>query len=370
MKATIARESFTRAYQAVSACVPRSSPKAVLQSIRFDAAIGDGSVLIGTDLDVGMRYSLSGLNVERPGSVLLPPCFGDVLRTCHDTDLSLDLNDGNLTVRGLHSEFTLATEDANLFPDVLAFQSEDCYECDAAALAEAIGRTVFCCDPESTRYALGGLLFELESVRVNMVGTDGRRLARTTIELVAIGTPKPPQVPPVVSIKTLKLITRLAADSGGALQFCFDGQSIQLKGEHATVSGQLVEGRFPRYQDVFPSGKVASITIESGPFRQAVDQASIATSEESRGVDFTFEQGQLVLKSQAAVKGASKVSIPLAYDGPTVELTIDPHYLSQGLKTLPDDSMLSLELFGPDRAIMIQIGSEWCYVLMPLTRGE
>ncbi len=370
MKVTIARESFQRAYQAVSACVPRSSPKAVLQSIKFHAEIGDDSVLVGTDLDVGMRYSLLGLNVARPGSVLLPPCFGEVLRTCQDTELSLDLDDANLTVRGLHSEFTLATEDANLFPDVAGFDAQDCFECDAAALAEAIARTAFCCDPESTRYALGGLLFELESARVNMVGTDGRRLARTAIELVAIGTPKPPHPPPVVSIKTLKLITRLAADSRGAFQFCFAGQSIQLKSEHATLSGQLVDGRFPRYQDVFPSGKVASITIESGPFRQAVDQASIATSEESRGVDLTFEQGQLVLKSQAAVKGASKVSIPLAYDGPTVELTIDPHYLSQGLKALPDDFVLSLELFGPDRAIVLRSGSEWCYVLMPLTRGE
>lgn len=370
MKVTIARESFQRAYQAVSACVARSSPKAVLQSIKFHAEIGDDSVLVGTDLDVGMRYSLLGLNVARPGSVLLPPCFGDVLRTCQDTELSLDLDDANLTVRGLHSEFTLATEDANLFPDVAGFDAQDCFECDAAALAEAIARTAFCCDPESTRYALGGLLFELESARVNMVGTDGRRLARTAIELVAIGTPKPPHPPPVVSIKTLKLITRLAADSRGAFQFCFAGQSIQLKSEHATLSGQLVDGRFPRYQDVFPSGKVASITIESGPFRQAVDQASIATSEDSRGVDLTFEQGQLVLKSQAAVKGASKVSIPLAYDGPTVELTIDPHYLSQGLKALPDDFVLSLELFGPDRAIVLRSGSEWCYVLMPLTRGE
>lgn len=380
MKATINREAFTRAYGAVSACVPRNSPKPILQSIRFRAAISEpedmtDATLEATDLDVGIRYALSGVVICRPGAVLLPQCFGEILRTSTEDELSLELDDGNLTVRGLHSEFTLQTEDAALFPDVPGFDSEDYYECGLFDLTQAVNGTIFATDPESTRYALGGLLFEIQgsnlSTDLGLVGTDGRRLAKSILELSHVGNPKPPHSPPIVSIKTLKLLSRLNCDSGSTqVKFCFHDNVIKFRDEHATLCGQLVEGRFPKYQDVFPSGKTASIEIACGPFRQALSQASIATSEDSRGVDFAFGPGMLVLASKAATKGASRVAIPLNYDGQTVELTLDPSYLVQGLKALDEDALVTLELFGENRAVVLRTGQEWCYVVMPLTREQ
>lgn len=373
MKATINREAFTRAYGAVSACVPRNSPKPILQSIRFRAAISEpedmqDATLEATDLDVGIRYALSGVVICRPGSVLLPQCFGEILRTSTEDELSLELDDGNLTVRGLHSEFTLATEDASLFPDVPGFDGRDCYECGAMDLATAIEQTIFASDQESTRYALGGCLFEIGEDALSLVATDGRRLAKAELTLNRIGDPKPPHSPPVVSVKTLKMLSRMGKDSPGAFQFCFHDSWLRVRTEHATLSGQLVEGRFPKYQDVFPTGKTASIEIACGPFRQALSQASIATSEDSRGVDFAFGPGMLVLASKAATKGASRVAIPLNYDGQMAELTFDPSYLVQGLKALDEDALVTLELFGENCAVVLRAGQEWCYVVMPLTR--
>lgn len=375
MKATIDRESFTRAYAAVSACVPNRSPKPVLESIRFNTGITDPGTLEATDLDVGIRYEICGLKVERPGSVLLPRCFGEILRTSTEDEISLELDDGNLAVRGLHSEFTLQTEDASLFPDVPAFDSEDYYECGLFDLTQAVNGTIFATDSESTRYALGGLLFEIQgsnlSTVLGLVGTDGRRLAKSILELSHVGNPKPPHSPPIVSIKTLKLLSRLNCDSGSTqVKFCFHDNVIKFRDENATICGQLVEGRFPAYKDVFPTGKTASIEIACGTFRQALSQASIATSEDSRGVDFLFEQGHLSLKSKAASKGASKVDLAIAYHGPALELTIDPSYLVQGLKSLDEDTQLTLELFGENCAVVLRTGQEWCYVVMPLTRGE
>jgi DNA polymerase-3 subunit beta len=70
------------------------------------------------------------------------------------------------------------------------------------------------------------------------------------------------------------------------------------------IYSRLVEGRFPRYQDVFPAKSEVKIPMEVGPLRLAVEQASIVTNEESRGVDFKFAPEALTLASQAADVGS------------------------------------------------------------------
>ena len=110
-----------------------------------------------------------------------------------------------------------------------------------------------------------------------------------------------------------------------------------MRTDRAVIYSRLVEGRFPRYQDVFPSSYEVRIPLEVGPLLSAVEQASIVTSEESRGVDFTFAAGLLKLSSQAADVGSSHVELPIAYDGKAVEITFDPRYLLDALKTLDAD---------------------------------
>ena len=105
-----------------------------------------------------------------------------------------------------------------------------------------------------------------------------------------------------------------------------------MRTETAVIYSRLVEGRFPRYQDVFPASVEVKIPLEAGSLRLAVEQASIITSEESRGVDFQFCGGALKLTSQAADVGSSHVELPIAYEGKMLEITFDPRYLAALLR--------------------------------------
>ncbi len=79
------------------------------------------------------------------------------------------------------------------------------------------------------------------------------------------------------------------------------------------------------------------IGLNVGPFYTAVRQAAILTSEESRGVDFTFGPGSLVLTGRAAEAGQSRIELPIAYEGPEIGITLDPRYVNDFLKVLDND---------------------------------
>src|SRR4051794_1688234 len=356
MKALCNREGLLAAFAMVSGVVPARSPKPILQNLKLVADAEEGAILMATDLEVGIRHRVLGMKVDQPGSVILPTArVGSILRTTNDEELALDADDDHLVIRGLHAEFNLPAEDPSLYPEVPDFAATSYHVVRAADLKKLIRRTMFATDVESTRYALGGVLVELTPESITMVGTDGRRLARMSAPAEAKNDAPSPGGSPVVPVKALKLIERNLDDTDPPVHLAIQGTTaVLIRTQSAVIYSRLVEGRSPRSQDVFPANVEVKIRLEVGPLRLAVEQASIVTSEESRGVDFQFGNGALKLSSQAADVGRSHVELPIAYEGKPVEITFDPRYLSDALKPLEDTAELTAELIDAKNAAVFK----------------
>ena len=100
----------------------------------------------------------------------------------------------------------------------------------------------------------------------------------------------------IVPAKSMQLIERAFTDLDAEVRIAAHANDILLKSPRAMVYSRLVEGRFPKWRDVFPARREAvQIELAVGPLYSALRQASIVASEESRGIDFSFGDGTLVL---------------------------------------------------------------------------
>jgi DNA polymerase-3 subunit beta len=237
-------------------------------------------------------------------------------------------------------------------------------------LRELVRRTVFATDNESSRYALGGVLLEFGEGKITGVATDGRRLAKMEAPAREVNGHAGEGMT-IVPTKAMSLIERTLGDQDGDVQIAARGNDVILKTPRAVIYSRLVEGRFPRWRDVFPqrSGQ-QRIELTVGPFHAAVRQAAIVTSEESRGVDFAFEPGTLVLKGRAAEAGQSRVELPIAYDGRELTITLDPRYVSDFLRVLDLEKTVAMELIDAESAAVIATDDGYGYVIMPLARDR
>src|SRR6185295_8038552 len=148
------------------------------------------------------------------------------------------------------------------------------------------------------------------------VGTDGRRLAKMEGPAQSVGSPAPFGDVTVVPTRAVQLLERALAEDGSEVQLAIRQNDVLVKSPRVSISSRLLEGRFPRWRDVFPRReKSMKLDLVVGPLQAAVRQAAIVTSEESRGVDFTFGDGTLVLAGQTAEVGQSRVELPIAYSG-------------------------------------------------------
>ncbi|MEQ8847203.1 DNA polymerase III subunit beta [Botrimarina sp.] len=373
MKISCDREKLLWAFQAVAAVAPPRSPKPILQNVKLDVADGGAATLSATDLEVSIRREVEGVEAEAPGSVLLPVVrFGAILRESSDTTFRIETDGSKTLVRGERSRFNLPSENPGEFPSVAAFDADAYYQAPTRLLKEMIRRTIFATDNESSRYALGGVKLEVtDEGRLIAVGTDGRRLAKMEGAIERVGDAPPVGDATIVPTRSLQLIDRTLVDEEAPTRLAVRANDAVFATPTATLSTRLLEGRYPRWRDVVPTrSESAKVELTVGPFFAAVRQAQIVTSDESRGVDFQFGEGTLVLEGQTAEVGESHIELPIGYDGNRIEIMLDPRFMVDFLKTLDAEQSFTLDLVDSDSAAVASTDDGYTYVLMPLARDR
>ena len=372
MKVICNRESLLHSFQTAATIAPSRSPKPILQNIKIEAK-KDQTILMATDMELGIRIVAPDVEVQTEGSAILPVGrFGSLLRENSDEKLRIAADDQGIKVKGDRSEFKLPAHNPDEFPNVEDFTETAYFEISATAFKELIRRTLFATDTESSRYALGGVLLEFDGDRVTAVGTDGRRLAKMEGSVESVGDYKGTDSMTIVPSKSMQLIDRaLVADDETKVQIVARSNDILIKATNATIYSRLVDGRFPKWRDVIPDARDGStIKMAVGPVFSAVRQAAVVSSDESRGIDFTFEKGSLVLSGLTADVGQSRVELPTEYEGDTIRLTLDNRFVSDFLKVLGNDQTFSMNVTDADSAALCATDDGYSYVLMPLARDQ
>jgi DNA polymerase-3 subunit beta len=288
-----------------------------------------------------------------------------ILREVNEEAVTIEATEDALRVRCGHSDFRLSVSDPAEFPDVPGFSDEQYFSTPAAALKQAIQRTLFSADVESTRYALGGVLLDFNDQGLTLAATDSRRLAVCPVASEAHGSAAA-GVQPVIPSKAMSMIERSLAGGEDNVKIAVHAHDVVVQSGLATIYARLVQGRFPKYQDVIPRDSRIQIELVVGPLHSAVRQAMIVTNDESRGVDFRFQDGTLTLESQAADVGTSKIEMPVAYDGEGILVTFDPRFVAEFLRVLEPSAAVRLQLSDANSAAVFRADGNYTYVVMPL----
>ena len=102
----------------------------------------------------------------------------------------------------------------------------------------------------------------------------------------------------------------------------------------------------------------------------ALRQAAIVADEESRGIDFAFGNGNLVLTGSTADVGQSRIEVPIPYEGKPITVTLDHRFVSDFLRVLDTDKMFTVEIETEESAALFFTDDGYGYVVMPLARDR
>jgi DNA polymerase-3 subunit beta len=357
---TLATSTLRAALAAVLRAVPTRHAKPILANVR----LGDG-LLTGTDLEVRIDRE-----IEYHGEAMLLPAYrlNAILDVAVGSEVSLIPNGGVVVVKCGSGEWKLPTEDASEYPSWEPNELKSICRLPADQFRRAARATTYATDSESSRYALGGVMLDVESTadgsRQHWVGTDGRRLA-------CVETESDDAVDASQTIVPARLLATVAsmATGDGSVQVESNGKEVRFSLDGCTITGRLVDGRYPRWRDVVGEAEGEPTVIDVVELLQAVQSAAIVTSEQSKGISLTWTASTLVLVGRSSEYGESCVICPTIAAGSTASTKLDPRYVIDFLdpKHLPADEEPHVDVYVKDAQsrVLLRCGP-YTGVIMPL----
>jgi DNA polymerase-3 subunit beta len=363
MKVVCNREKLREGLAIANSVVPTKAPKPVLENVCL-VATDDGLELLGTDLEVAVRYRISDVEVIEPGPVVLPARVAmDFVRDLASDSISLETRDGECLIEGGSDACELVTVDPDEFPVVSRFDSTSTLSVQGGSFSRLVGTTAFAAAREPGRYAMHGILTEVEGDLLRMVATDGRRLAVSNLPVDAGGLERPSAIIPT---KGMQLFCRVIADPLDNLQIHFAENQVGVKTKNAEIFARLIDGEFPRYSAVVPQDIVYTMEADRETLTKKIRLVANVAGDEVRAVKLKLSKGKLELFGHSAGRGAATAHMDVEYDGQATEIAFKPDYVLDGLKNA-ESEIVRLEFNDRTSPGKFQLGENFIYVVMPIT---
>jgi DNA polymerase III subunit beta len=370
MKVTIERAELLKSLGHVHRVVERRNTIPILANVLIRAEKSALS-LKATDLDLEVIESISA-EVGPAGSTTVPAhMFYDIVRKLPEgSQVALESSSDRavLAVRAGRSRFTLQTLPESDFPDLAAGDMTHKFTLPGADLKRLIDKTQFAISTEETRYYLNGIYLHVagsgKSQTLRAVATDGHRLAQTDLPLPA-GASGMPGV--IVPRKTVTEVQRLIEDNAAEVTVELSSAKIRFSIGNVVLTSKLIDGTFPDYQRVIPSGNDKELVIDKKDFEAAVDRVSTVSSERGRAVKLSLSGGKLILSVTNPDSGSATEEIEVEYDADPIDIGFNSRYLLDIAAQL-DGEVAVLKLADPGSPTLIQDkdAKGALYVLMPM----
>ena len=368
MKVSFNRAALAEALGVVINAVANRTPKPILRCVRITT--DEKSVKIcATDLEVGINYTLSQVQIDKPGEVVIPADrLTAIVRESDDEILEMEAEEASCHIRGADSHFTIYGHDAGQFPVVPDFGDKGDIEVGLGKLQEAIEQSLFATAKESSRYAINGVLWEIKGKKLSLIATDGRRLAKRKLDLSSVAKDKAGGENIIVPGKTMALLDKITGDANSTVAIKLVDNQIMLGCNGIVISSNLVEGNFPKYEDIIPKDYSKKLMISTDAAISAVRRAALLTNEDSKGIKLAIDKDKLVISSRAPETGDAQIDMAIDYKGDGIEIGFNPHFLLEVLRVIKTPEF-EMELSEADRPGLIKSGSNFLYVLMPINLG-
>jgi len=368
MKATIERATLLKGLSHVQSVVERRNTIPILSNVLIEATAEGGLKLMATDLDLQINETIAAA-VDQPGATTVSAhTLFDIARKLPEgSQVSLAAAEGKMTIMAGRAKFQLGTLPRDDFPVIAEGELPVSFELPAETLKQIIDKTRFAISTEETRYYLNGIFWHVTDDPqpvLKAAATDGHRLARITLPRPD-GAEAMPDV--IIPRKCIAELRKLLEEIDGSVGVSLSPTKIRFDLGQALLTSKLIDGTFPDYSRVIPTGNDKILKIDPRSFEEGVDRVSTIATEKTRAVKMALDRDKITLSVTSPENGTAAEEVPGDYTALGFEIGFNSRYLLDILGQLDGDT---IEVHLADAAAPTLIRendkSSALYVLMPM----
>jgi DNA polymerase III subunit beta len=370
MKVTVERAALLKSLGHVHRVVERRNTIPILANVLVRAERSKLSFK-ATDLDLEETETIPA-EVGQGGATTVPAhMFYEIVRKLPEgAQIVLEASGDRavLAIRAGRSRFTLQTLPESDFPDLAAGDMTHKFKVSAPDLKRLIDKTQFAISTEETRYYLNGIYLHSAGTNklptLRAVATDGHRLAQVELPLPD-GASGMPGI--IVPRKTVGEVQRLIENNEAEIGVELSPGKIRFTLGDVMLVSKLIDGTFPDYSRVIPTGNDKELVVDKKEFEQAVDRVSTVSSERGRAVKLSLSSGRLMLSVTNPDSGSATEEVEVEYGSDPLDIGFNSRYLLDIAAQIEGEAAV-LKLADPGSPTLIQDrdSKNALYVLMPM----
>lgn len=370
MEFSIEKDIFGKALQKIQGIVERRNTMPILSNVLIEVT-DDSLFVTATDLEVGMKSRYQA-KVSKKGKITVSAKkLYEIIRELPDEQIKFSTRDNNwVDITCGKAKFNIVGLSPDEFPSFPKIDESDFITLESTTLAKMIEQTSYSICNDETKYNLNGILFkvsgEVGDKVLRLVATDGHRLcvAERKIGTESFDILEKGVIFPKKGVYELK---KLCDEEVSDIKLCFvDNSAAIIKGNNVVVM-RLVDGEFPDYKRVIPSGNDKEVCINKELFLHSLKRMAILSSEKFKGIKFDIDNNVMEISSSNPEFGEAMEELEVKYSGMKITTRFNAKYIIDVLNiTSTEDIILALkDEMSP--AILKQSDSdEFISVIMPM----
>ena len=378
MDFTIKKTVFLDVLSKVQGLTGRKTNLAITTNVLIKAE-GSQITVIATDLETGFEGHYSA-EIKKEGlAALNARKLFEIVREFPDEQIRIHEVENywikigrykNGSVKEKQVEFNIVGMNPEDFPDIPEIKEVKFFEIDSTVLNKMIERTIIItASPDDKRAHFIGIYLELlekeDKKILRMVSTDGSRLSTAENSY-----DKNDEIPVSKSIlipkKGMNEVTKFL-DTKKMVKIGVKDNNFIIQKDAEKIIIRLLEGDFPDYIDITTKKAVNTIKMDKSLFLMMLKRMSILSSNDYKGVIFTFNKDKLKIDSTNPEIGESKEDMLINYAGEPVEAMFNPRFFIETINVIDDDNIL-LSISSGEKPCLIEAEKDKTYlsVIMPM----
>lgn len=325
MKFDVDREPLLRALQLLQNIVEPRQTLPILGNVLIEAH-PDGLRLAATDLEVAARVAVPA-TVTQTGSVTLAARkLVELVRELPPQSLSLGtIDNGGVALASGKARFKLSALPSEEYPPFDPSGVPAGIVVDGQALRTMLTRTGYAMSQDESRPFLNGVYVVVRQGELQVVATDGHRLALTRVAVAAEAE--------MAGIVPRKAVQELGRVLGGAdrVDLALGESKLVVRTEGFELVSKLVEGQFPNYQQVIPKSSPARLVVTREALLAAVRRVAVVADDRTRPVRLTAGPEEVKLEASSQELGEAEETLVADFQGDPLTVAFNARYLLEAL---------------------------------------
>jgi len=336
MKFSCSKEALLKEISIAQEIIASKNAISILSNILMEA---DKNKLMikATDMKVNFQTEVS-VNVIEPGTTTV---FGDkflgFISSFPYDEIEFSQKDINVILKPTTQkkpECKLKTIASDRFPE-FPVSTTPFFQMPIKDFREMVQQSVFAVSDDETRYFMNGVFMEKSEGKINMVATDGRRLA-------FINKNAPEKVEDfsgiIIPPKILNTIVKRSGDEGN-VEISVNDKMIFINFASYKFSSVLIEGTFPNYKKVIPEKQEFSLSVRREEMLSALRVVANMVEKKSHRIYLGISSGRMLISSEESEIGSAEHEIPCQYDGEEINIALNYRYLEEPFKVMNEEEI-------------------------------